>query len=90
MTPVADLPRETVGTWLPIAASEAHDICDTLIIEGVTVGHIESSGADVYGYIFGKRIGAYGTVTGARLEVEECAVRAMPLIRWLAIKEYLL
>lgn len=86
---VHDLPHETVGSWMPVVATAAHDICDVLLVEGVTVGHIESFGADVFGYIFGKRIGAYGTVTGARLEVEECAVRAMPLIRWLAIREHL-
>lgn len=90
-SPIAEMPTPTVGEWVPIAATEKHELCDVLKVDGVNVGHIEgfAGGRSVYAYIFGHRLGSYGTVTGARLDVEECAVRAMPLIRWLAVREFL-
>lgn len=86
---VDDLPNSSVGNWVPVPATKNHDICDVLVVDGVSCGHIESFGNSVYAYTFGVRLGAYDSVSGARLEVEECAVRAMPLIRWLALREHL-
>lgn len=91
-----DSTKALVGEWRPDCpraddGSEMYEIADYLYVRGICVGslYVTSVGGNCYPYIFGYRLGAFGSdVSKARRFVEELVLQGMGLVDALAAKGY--